>query len=457
VPLSALNATCYELTFDLSSALGGGSSSFPDAVLQTPFGAFALPLALAPAPAPSPLTVISVDADAGGNVSAALAAAAAVPGSKLVQLGPRPYQLSSQLLVPNNTVLAGTGSEGAALHFSLQGNEAGSVKAIVGAGSHWGLRDFGISILQAPAATPAIWMQPGSVNFSASGLSISLLQSNVSNALFLEGSGWEVADCTLLQAGICRWPPESANTDFSSSVTFQLHGASDGVFRRNSLSWQCSAFDMDVSSRIIFEDNVLACSSAGVIPHGNSVSFYDWRHTPVSQGMSYSHNTQSRPANNSKTDWAFHESWTTDGPGGWGGGLLQAMDGATIIIASGLSADLQAAGATALVLSGPGTGQYRQVLARPNATAVVLSAPLDDHVVLGQSLVAIVATVGGKVVGGNKFTWGSVVQEFGTTMGGIFADNSFDHQNNAFADSGAVDGSLTGFGLCYGSECLPQC
>ena len=137
------------------------------------------------------------------------------------------------------------------------------------------------------------------------------------------------------------------------------------------------------------------------------------------------------------------------------------MDGTTINIASGLSADLQAAGATALVLSGPGTGQYRQVLARPNATAVVLSAPLDDHVVLGQSLIAIVATVGGKVVAGNKFVWGSVVQEFGTTMGGIFADNSFDHQNNAFADSGAVDGSLTGFGLCYGSELpasvQPQC
>ena len=128
------------------------------------------------------------------------------------------------------------------------------------------------------------------------------------------------------------------------------------------------------------------------------------------------------------------------------------MDGATIDVPVGLTTYLQAAGASAVVVAGPGAGQWRTVVERPNTTSVVLSAPFDEHVQIGASRVAIMASVGGKIVAGNSWRWGSVVQEFGSTLTGVFADNSFFNENNAGADSGAVDGSLTGFGLCYGSE-----
>lgn len=72
-PIATTKATCFEATFDIEAALVvAGAGPFPDAVLTTPMGVFALPLMVAPAPAPSPFTVIDVDADSGGNVSAAL-------------------------------------------------------------------------------------------------------------------------------------------------------------------------------------------------------------------------------------------------------------------------------------------------------------------------------------------------------------------------------------------------
>lgn len=457
-PLPAMSATCYESAFNLSAALppGAAGSAFPLAQLRTPFGAIAVPLVVAAARPPAPaLAVIDVDAAAGGDVAAALATAAATPGDKLVRLGPHAYALTSPLTVPNRTALAGAGAA-SSLVFSFNASAPShSVKgAIVGAGDAWALLDFELVVASAPAGTPAVWMQPATQNFTARRLAISLTSANVSNALHIEGGGWEVADSNITQAGVCLWPPQSDNTDFSSSTTLLLHAATDGFFVRNQLLWQCSAFDMDVSSRIVFEDNNITCTSGGVIPHGNSVSFYDWAHTPSSQSFSFSHNLQTRPANNNRTDWAFHETLTTDGPGGWGAGLLGSIsaDGTTVVVPVGLTSYLAASGASAVVIAGPGAGQWRTVVARPNATAVLLSAPFDGHVAVGASRIAVVASVGGKIISGNSWRWGSVVQEFGTTLTGVFADNQFDNQNNAFADSGAVDGSLTGFGLCYGNE-----
>lgn len=152
------------------------------------------------------------------------------------------------------------------------------------------------------------------------------------------------------------------------------------------------------------------------------------------------------------------QSWTTDGPGGWGAGVVGHIEnGTTIVVPRGLSTNLAAAGATAVVVSGPGAGQYRAVRSRPNATAVTVAAPFDAHVVPGASVVAVVATVGAKIVAGNNWTWGSVVQAFGTTLTGVFADNRLAFSNNAGADSGpsSVDGSITAFGLCYGGEPQP--
>jgi hypothetical protein len=46
------------------------------------------------------------------------------------------------------------------------------------------------------------------------------------------------------------------------------------------------------------------------------------------------------------------------------------------------------------------------------------------------------------------------VQLFGTTFGGVIADNGLTNQNNANADGGGLDGAMTGFGLCFGG--MPQ-
>ena len=64
---------------------------------------------------------------------------------------------------------------------------------------------------------------------------------------------------------------------------------------------------MDVSSNVIFEDNDITSTERGVLPHGNSVSFYDWRAVPAAANWSFSHNAMSRPANNDHRNWAYHE------------------------------------------------------------------------------------------------------------------------------------------------------
>jgi hypothetical protein len=445
-PIPATVATCYELTFDLSAA--SLAPSYPDAVVQTPFGSFPLPLVTPPPSDAAQVAVIDVDAQAGGNVTLALAMAAG-GASTLVQLGPHAYTLTAPVVVPNNTVLAGSSTSSSVLAFDV-GYTGPSGAPLVSGSTNWGLRNFTLLVLTAPAQTAAVHHTAGGTNFTASGLNVTLTQLNVSNAFHVEGARFSITDSDIVQAGVCLWPPTDDNTPFQASTTMFFHGALDGFVQRNTLIWHCSAYDLDVSSRIVWEDNTITETDAGVFPHGNSVSFYDWGRFPyASVSYSYSHNVQSRPPNHNRTDDAFHETWTTDGPGGWGAGTVGALDGTLVTVPTGLTTDLQAAGATALIVNGPGTGQWRPVVSRPSATTVVLASPFDGHVVPNASVVAVVATVGGKIISDNTFVWGSVVQFFGTTLTGVVADNSFSHSANCGADSGGVDGSLTTFGLCY--------
>ena len=67
------------------------------------------------------------------------------------------------------------------------------------------------------------------------------------------------------------------------SVTVYLHNARAGIVKRNTIFWRCSAYDMDVSDRIIFEDNEVVCTEHGVVPHGNSISGYDITSNPSSR------------------------------------------------------------------------------------------------------------------------------------------------------------------------------
>ena len=213
---------------------------------------------------------------------------------------------------------------------------------------------------------------------------------------------------------------------------------------------------MDVSSNMIFEDNTIRSTEAGQLPHGNSVSFYDWRHVPAASNWSFSHNAMSRPDDNDHRNWAYHETFTTDGPGGWGAGPLQSIspDRRTLTLEFDLRNTASVVGATVMVCGGEGLGQHVQILSKSFGVDVVgrkttllhLAAPLDSHVVPGPggSRVCVTATVGSKIVSGNTFTWGMVVQWFGTTARGVIADNHFQDCN---VDYGR--GALMGFGLCY--------
>jgi hypothetical protein len=78
-----------------------------------------------------------------------------------------------------------------------------------------------------------------------------------------------------LQVGPCNHPnygPGSDSTPFQSSVTIYLHNTRAGRIANNTVLWRCSAYDMDVSDRVVFEDNDIICTEHGVIPHGNSIS-----------------------------------------------------------------------------------------------------------------------------------------------------------------------------------------
>jgi hypothetical protein len=193
--------------------------------------------------------------------------AATLPGDKRVVLAAHAYPLTAPLTVPNHTVITGAAATSSSLVFSLPSTGA-STPAVSGSGSHWGLRYLSLVLLSAAAKTPAVAMLPGTTNFSAVGVNVTMQQLNVSNAFRIEGSVFEIAHSFIWQSGVCLWPPQDDSTDFPSSVTLHLHGADSGHIHHNTLLWQCSAYDMDCSSRVLFEDNTVTCTQAGVIPHG---------------------------------------------------------------------------------------------------------------------------------------------------------------------------------------------
>ena len=170
----------------------------------------------------------------------------------------------------------------------------------------------------------------------------------------------------------------------------------------------------------------------------------------------------SRPVNNDHRNWNSHETLTTDGSGGFGAGPLAAIstDRKVLTLGFGLqtgygvaASEAQVVGGTVMVCDGSGLGQYALIVGKSfhvdargkNASRLHLMTPLDEHVVPGGSTLCLVATVGSKIVSGNTFSWGMVVQWFGTTTRGVIADNDFSDCN---VDGGR--GAIMGFGLCYG-------
>lgn len=325
------------------------------------------------------------------------------------------------------------------------------------------------------AGTPAVWAQRNSSGFNIDSVVIFVTQDDVSNALKVESTGFTVRNTTMHQTGTC-----DDKITFYGAVTFYMHMATYGVVANNTIFWQCSAFDMDVSASIVFEDNTLVCTNAGVLPHGNSVSGYDWRTRPVSQFWSLSRNSFDRPPFTHGTwqNWVQRETLTTDGSGAYGTGVVvsmapgdpTALNAPTKVVlqwSSWSSAPL--IGTRLVVMAGGGMGQYRSIIAvdASNNGTVYLDRPLDAHVVVAggpdePSVVAVLSSFGAKAIVGNRFNWTEVVQWYGNTILGIMADNTLTNcnvkpgGNIGSASVGAVGECYHGLDPVLYTVCSPQ-
>jgi hypothetical protein len=163
----------------------------------------------------------------------------------------------------------------------------------------------------------------------------------------------------------------------------------------------------------------VVCTERGVVPHGNSISGYDWRTHASSRWWSVARNHLSRPAyeHGAEQNWVQRETLTTDGSGEWGTAtILSATASASAsasastpvgsinddssrptTAAAGAAAagggavelklrwetvnTLPVVGTTLIVLDGPGVGQWRTITAAgPANGTVTIDRPFDGWV-----------------------------------------------------------------------------
>jgi hypothetical protein len=87
-----------------------------------------------------------------------------------------------------------------------------------------------------------------------------------------------------------------------------------------------------------------------------------------------------------------------------------------------------------------------------NATGtgvITLNRPFDGFLVAGDSVIAVVPTIGAKNWVGNRFSWSGVVQFYGTTLGGVIADNDVSNVNVHTIYDSVNGASVRASGLCY--------
>ena len=196
----------------------------------------------------------------------------------------------------------------------------------------------------------------------------------------------------------------STHSPFQASVTLLLRNARLGRVTGNTLYWRCSAYDMDVSDRIVFEENTVVCTEPGVVPHGNSVSGFHIELNPSARWWSFTRNSLSRPPykTGSEANWIQRETLTTDGgasygtavvlssssaDGGGGGTTTTGGDtandanNATVLLKWRQWSGNPVVGASLVVLNGSGLGQLRRVVGvGPENGTLYLDAPLDGFV-----------------------------------------------------------------------------
>ena len=226
----------------------------------------------------------------------------------------------------------------------------------------------------------------------------------------------------------------------------------------------CSAFDLDVSERVVFEENTITLVDAGNIPHGNSLSQYDYVHHPWSRGWLVARNTFTRPPCRGAVgsggqcggdpslgldNWLQRETLTTDGSGAWAVGYLAAAAGATVQLRWTAWTNAPVPGTRLLIVDGPGLGQSRTVVGTPANGTLVLDDPLDGHATVNASLVVVLTDASDKAIVGNSFSWSNVIQAYGSTYRYVNADNTISNGNFRQHHAGATGGVLGAAGECY--------
>eukprot|EP01052_Picozoa_sp_SAG31_P037870 SAG31_NODE_4961_length_2834_cov_1.793784_2_plen_805_part_00 len=479
LPTSA--ASCYEAEFEIPITVSNHAGKL-QAVISTVWGS-SLPFTVTvppqvPAPAPLPLRVIDVQKDCSGDVALAMRKASGAPAGAIVRLGAHRYLLTEPLVVPNRTTLQGEGADATTMSFALTPplSAQSPLRSAVSVGSMVKLLDFSLSLsvdVPAPsihnksqfAGTVGVLMPHNASEFTADALRVTT-DGNSSNAMRIEGSGFSIKNSLLWQRGC------TLASGYQPSTTLLMSNARDGHFCNNTIAWRCSAFDLDTSERVIFEQNLIRLNTTGSVPHGNSVSGYGGPPgRPLNRWWAFLRNRFKRPACDNLAaptgqcggrNWMQRETWTTDNSHAQAVGYVASQDTAMLAARSLSTVRMHwvswsmtpALGTTLVVLNGSGMGQNRLVTGIVDNRTLVIDSPFDDH--LGKdSFVAVVNSYHQKLVAGNVFEWTEVVQFFGVNMEGVIADNSITdaNVNHSLHTADPVirkyGGSMRAVGECY--------
>ena len=504
LPLAAVPATaatCFEAEFRLNLTPGRYSATVKTALgVSFPFRVDII----SPKDTRAPRK-FDVDLEYGGDIIAALEAAdrsvnATAGAAAEVMLGSRQrqYILSRPMNINDNVSVDG---HNATIVFNLScpvgecnpagmgcmwGNECvrgppchGYAGAISARGRNWALRNVTIVVVAAPtpiyhSPAPTLWVHVGASRFSVTDVRVVLEQVNVSNAVLIRGAtDFEFSNNYLHQRGPCE-TGEFFRSD--SAMVMCMENVSHGLVRNNSIRWHCGGgWMLDSSEMMIVEDNAVIETNAwrdeSASGCGADLSAFE-ADSPRNQLWSYARNRHVRPPHNNISSWEQHETVTSDGGAGWGAGTAAAFDGVNVSLAFAFAlqqktntSDIPPAGATLLVIQGPGLGQRRVIVAARTTDdgrgQVTLDRPMDLHVTL-DSVIAIIVSVGPLAVTGNHFQWGDMLQTYGTAMQAVLADNIFDNMNNcehpAQCANGVMQprGSLAVKGECYGGKPYKQ-